>query len=298
MITIPLPVVEVLSGGPIDPDDYVYGHGSPGLVVPHDVLYMDLDTRFVYSNQSGASMDSSMGSSTDTGVRTWVSVGDYSLLVSSTQLTCLVGDPFDYKIKFTRGNEKTWKFFMPGVCHMPLRPQIDGQDIPDPDPSDPLGITHLTVPWEERYWLSEVRDTYVSSARYFNGWVPFYGTWPNWVWWDEHSLKAVMTTEAEWDNVNKGTIVSVTIRSEWSKRIRPSRSYYWDLESAAASQKDDDGDPTQFNKIRTFVTGRCEVVNTWTIAESRALGPQPAGSGQTAGEFVLDAGDGDQEDAG
>ena len=131
--------------------------------------------------------------------------------------------------------------------------------LPDPDPDDPLNTTTLAVPWEPRGWFSEIRNTYVSTVRYHNGWVPWYGTWPNWTWWEQYSLAGAFVCTAEWDRENAATLVTLTLSSAISNRILPSKGYFWDLESARPL------DNGVYDKVHTWVRGRCEVVNQWTM---------------------------------
>lgn len=131
-------------------------------------------------------------------------------------------------------------------------------EIPDPVSTDPLNINRLAVPWQQRYWFSEIRDTYVSTIRYHNGYVPWYGTWPNWVWWDTYSLAGAFICIAEYDPVRVGTKVTMLLTSEVARDIRASKNYYWDLESARPVDSD------TFDTINTWVRGRCGVLNDWT----------------------------------
>ena len=126
----------------------------------------------------------------------------------------------------------------------------------------------LGVPWEEHYWWSEIRATYVSAIRYFNGWVPWYGLWPNYTWWDQYSLQAVMLCSAEWDQELGGTVVTVRITSADSLRIRPSKGYHWSVRSGEPVRDPEAEDPdaiTGFNNFVTWKRGRATILNTWTL---------------------------------
>lgn len=260
-LTLPEPVATVLAGGPVDPDDYAYGSvdPSPLLQVPPGTLYVNTTTLKVWWLASGHACDTSFGVSVDGGSAAWIEVADYTPYVQRTTLLDTAGDPIAKDIRFTRGEEFNDAFLFQGLCWTPARPEINGVPIPDPDPSNPLAVGTLPVPWQQKFWLAEIRDNYLSSVRYYNGWVPWYGTWPNWVWWEQHSLTGVFEVTAEWDPVNVGTLVRVKLHSAVSNRVRPSRSYHWDLESASGREFDTDGNPTRFQTIKTWVKGRARV---------------------------------------
>jgi hypothetical protein len=133
-----------------------------------------------------------------------------------------------------------------------------------PDGVEP-SPTELVAPWERRYWFSQVRDSYVSSIRYYNGWVPWYGMRPDWVWWRAASLAATFSATPYYSAADGGTVVEVALADADSKDIKPHKKYRWDLESARVKTEDGDGIPTAFEGTRTWVGGRCTVYPEWTI---------------------------------
>ena len=133
----------------------------------------------------------------------------------------------------------------------------------------PPGVTEsptaLVAPWQRRYWFAQVRDSYVSSVRYYNGWIPWYGMRPDWVWWRSASLAATFTAVPYYSHSAGGTVVEMTLADYLSKKIQPHKKYRWDLESVEVEDEDGDGVPTAFNATRTWVGGRCTVYPEWTI---------------------------------
>lgn len=173
-------------------------------------------------------------------------------------------------IDFVAGDEVVYRFLFKGVVWTEERPE-DAEGLPMYHGSEtvPEGVTEsptaLVAPWVEHYWRSQVRDSYVSSVRYYNGWIPWYGMRPDWVWWKSSSLAGTFLTRTEYDDTNGGTVVVLTLPDTESKDIKPHKKYRWDLESLEVKTHDEGGVPTEFYRTRTWVAGRCSVYPEWTI---------------------------------
>lgn len=173
-------------------------------------------------------------------------------------------------IDFVAGDEVEYKFLFKNEVWTAARP-LDSNDLPMYAESEmvPVGITAsptaLVAPWERRYWFSQIRDSYVSSVRYYNGWVPWYGMRPDWVWWRSASLAGTFTCTSAYSEEHEGTIVTILLSDNKSKQIKPHKKYRWDLESVRVETEDEDGVPTAFEGTRTWIGGKCTVYPEWTI---------------------------------
>lgn len=176
--------------------------------------------------------------------------------------------PVPKDLIFIRGDQVNRVFLWTGIVYTPTRPMdSDGlvmyhadEEI-DPDDADAVSPTALVAPWEERFWHSEIRDGYVSSMRYYNGWVPWYGTQPrNWTWWNQYSLKGVFTCFADYSDEHQGTVVSIVLPSSTSAQITPSSTYSWDLQSAHPTEfHEESGAPLRFDNLKTWMGGKVTV---------------------------------------
>lgn len=173
-------------------------------------------------------------------------------------------------IDFVAGDEVFYKFLFKGKVWTQGRPlDTDGLPMYHGSETVPDGVepspTELVAPWERRYWFSQVRDSYVSSVRYYNGWIPWYGMRPDWVWWQSASLAATFTCVGIYTDSDEGTVVTMTLSDTASKAVKPHKKYRWDLESVRVKTEDGDGIPTAFEGTRTWAGGRCVVYPEWTI---------------------------------
>ena len=173
-------------------------------------------------------------------------------------------------IDFVAGDEVFYKFLFKNVVWTQGRPLgTDGLPMYHESETVPVGVepstTALVAPWERRYWFAQVRDSYVSSVRYYNGWVPWYGMRPDWVWWQSASLAGTFSATPYYSVEDEGTVVEVALADYLSKRIKPHKKYRWDLESVRVEAEDGDGIPTAFEGTRTWVGGKCLVYPEWTI---------------------------------
>jgi len=192
---------------------------------------------------------------------------------NSTIISPSNGTPLRDDIAFVRGDELTLKYLWKNIVYTPERPiGEDANPMYHSSETVPEGVTPsdtaLVAPWVQRYWHAEVRSIYISTLRYLNGWAPWYGTRPNWVWWQAASLKGVMTVTAEYSSETdkEGTVVTAVLPSIQSAKIYPSpASYRWDLESAKPVAFDDDLNPTSYESLKTWVNGRATVLQDFTL---------------------------------
>lgn len=264
-------IVALQGGAPVTANMFSYGSGDP--TSPGDIgdLYCDLLTQDVWEYAPEAPMSTALSSAFATGTAQWNKV--YSLVGSVPPPVTVPNfnlGPDTYDLTLVQGDEREITWFIEGICWTSERPTLNGSPLADPDnESNPLHIGTLPVPWERRFWYSQIRDKYVATVRYRNGWVPWYGTWPNWVWWDANSLIGGFGCTATWDQEMQGTLVTMTMESHVSRRMMAHGGYNWDLESAGvATAVGDDllaGDPISFNKVKTWLRGKVNVVTDWTI---------------------------------
>ena len=173
-------------------------------------------------------------------------------------------------LDFVAGDEASYRFLFKNVVWTGARP-VDDDDLPmyhesETVPEDVTASpTALVAPWVEHHWRSQVRDSYVSSVRYYNGWIPWYGMRPDWVWWRSASLAGTFACSSGYSEADEGTVVQITLSDKKSKDIKPHKKYRWDLESAEVETRDEDDVPTAYYRTRTWVGGRCAVYPEWTI---------------------------------
>lgn len=274
-ISVPVPeIIQAMLDGitPPDPTYFIYGEGVPSLgnALP-SALYLDKLTRDVYVWASGADCNSAFDASLHSGGLSWVKVANLSSVIKP-QIGVKVGpsQPKIENLSFIRQDRVTKKYLFRDVCWTITRPSKANSlgvlvDIPDPSPSNPINTGTLPVAWVEHHWFAEIRDTYVSTVRYHNGWVPWYGTYPNRGWWESWSHKGYFVCTAEWDPVNQGTLVTVEMPSNVTSKIRPARGYRWDLESAEVNARNPDDSPATFKNVSTWIRGSVDVIEDWTI---------------------------------
>lgn len=176
-------------------------------------------------------------------------------------------------IDFVAGDTAVYTFLFKDVVWTETRPEDeDGLPMYHASETVPVGVdespTALVAPWVRKVWHSHVRDSYVSSVRYYNGWVPWYGMRPDWVWWKTASLAARFTCTSSYSVADEGTVVVIALPDERSKIVKPHKKYRWDLESAEFTEYDTTGTtprPTGFFNTRTWLGGRCTVYPEWTL---------------------------------
>ena len=194
----------------------------------------------------------------------------YTRNATGTSVSAASRKPLVRDIDFVAGDEVHYKFLFTGKVWTHSRPEgPDGQPMYHESETVPEGVepstTALVAPWERRYWFSQVRDSYVSSVRYYNGWIPWYGMRPDWAWWRSATLAATFSCTPYYSVSAGGTVVEVALADSISKNIKPHKKYRWDLESTRVKTEDGDGIPTDFEGTRTWVGGRCTVYPEWTI---------------------------------
>lgn len=190
---------------------------------------------------------------------------------SQSVLACgLYPPPTNRNIEFVKGDQfDDGPFTFPGRVWTPSRP-LDADDLPMyhedetvPEDVEEVSPTALVAPWEQRFWFAEIRSSYLSTVRYYNGWVPWYGTRPNRVWWSQMSLGAWFTVTATYDT-ELGTVVVATLPSGQSTKLNPGGRYRWDMESAKPDEFDSEGLPTHFIGTKTWLRGSVSVMADWT----------------------------------
>lgn len=181
--------------------------------------------------------------------------------------------PVRRDLEFTKSDHcDDGPFFWKGVVWTPERPtDDDGLPMFHSSEEVPEGVTpsevELVAPWVRKYWFSEIRSSYLSTVRYYNGWIPWYGTRPNPMWYRAHSLGAFADVLAVYDDTPEaeGTRVYVDFPSHRTKNLNPGGRYRWDLRSAIVAATDEDDEPTRFTMIRTHVAGRATVRAEWSM---------------------------------
>jgi hypothetical protein len=188
--------------------------------------------------------------------------------------------PIVHDLTFVRGDQVDRKFFLGGICYTTERPtDEDGLLMyhPSETSDESASPIALVAPWEQRYWFSEIRSPYAAAMRYYNGWVPFYGTAPrNWTWWNHYSLKGYFICDATYNAELGGTEVSIQLKSGQSSSIMPTQNstYNWDLESAYPSVTEEipgevEGEtisvPVYFDNMKTWISGTVTVSGDWTL---------------------------------
>ena len=189
----------------------------------------------------------------------------------TTPATLSLNDlPGPLDIAFVRGDQVNRKFLLSGICYTAERPlDLDGlpmYSVDEEAPDGEVSPTALVAPWEERFFHAEIRNGYTSTMRYFNGWVPWYGSAPrNWTWWLQSSLKGIFACESEYSEEFSGTVIDIELPSFDSAKILPAHTYSWDLESAHPIAKDEVGNPTYYDGLKTWLGGNVTVKGDWTL---------------------------------
>jgi hypothetical protein len=195
----------------------------------------------------------------------------YSTPGSSTGPSSRSQTPLGRDIELVRGDHLyDGDFFWENVVWTPQRP-TDADEFPLYHSSEevPEGVeaspTELVAPYDRKYWFTEMRSSYLSTVRYYNGWVPWYGTRPNPRWYQSSSLGAFGDVTAVYDTEEGGTKVYIDYPSHRTDRLNPGGRYRWDLRSASVWSEKADGTPTSFTKVRTHLSGKVVVRASWTM---------------------------------
>lgn len=191
---------------------------------------------------------------------------------SSTSTNHLYPDPLLRPLSFIQGDEfSDGPFLLPGRVMTPERPEgADGNPMYHSSEEVPVGVTAstdtLVAAWERRYWFADIRSSFLSTVRYHNGWVPWYGTRPGRVWWAQMSLGAYFGINVSYSISDAATKVVPVLESGQSMKLNPGASLRWSLESARPSEFDSDGYPVLFDGIKTWVRGPVFVTADWTLS--------------------------------
>lgn len=195
----------------------------------------------------------------------------YSTPGTSTGPSSRRQDPLVRSTSLVRGDHLyDGPFFWENVVWTPERP-VDEDELPMFHPSEtpPEGVTPsptaLVAVWDRKYWFSEIRSSYLSTVRYFNGWVPWYGTRPNQRWYQSASLGAFADLTAVYDPEREGTEVYIDYPSHRTQNLNPGGRYRWDLRSASVWEETEDGEPINYCKVQTHFSGPVTVKATWTM---------------------------------
>ena len=182
--------------------------------------------------------------------------------------------PLRRDLEFVRSDHmEDGPFFWPNKVYTPDRP-LDADDLPMYHSSEtvPVGVeaspTELIAAWERKNWFSEIRSSYLSTIRYYNGWVPWYGLRPNANWYRASSLGAFADILATYDATPdaEGTKVYVDFPSHRTTNLNPGGRYRWDLRSASPWEINEDTDDViNFTKIHTHLSGAVAVRAEWSM---------------------------------
>lgn len=197
----------------------------------------------------------------------------YSRHINATLLSPSQAVPLRDDLEIVRGDQVDLYYLWNNVVYTPERP-LDDNDLPMYASSETVpeevtaSPTPLIAPWKQLYWHAEVRNTYLSSIRTFNGWVPWYGRRPDWSWWQGYSLVGIFEVEAVYDADKGGTVTHLILPSLSSSKIKPGGHYFWDLESAVPAEwnEEDPPEPIKYTGLKTRVSGRCVVHADWTLS--------------------------------
>lgn len=149
-----------------------------------------------------------------------------------------------------------YDFFAPGVCWTA---------------EEPAGALPEGIEWVEHYWWAEARRGIGHALRFHNGWVPWYGNPPStYVWWVQQSLGGVFWVTSSWDDVRKGTVVHMEMKSEMSARMQVA-TYEYSVRSGEVKTRDGDDAPATFSNFVTWGTGNWKITEGVTL-----LAPPPS----------------------
>jgi hypothetical protein len=198
----------------------------------------------------------------------------YSTPGSSGSITTFRQRPRRLDIEFARSDHFDFDegaFSWEGVVWTPERP-VDADELPMfhadeevPEDVEEVSPTALVAPWDQKFWFSEIRSSYLTTVRYYNGWVPWYGTRPNERWYKASSLGAFADISAVYNSETESTEVYVAFPSHRTDDLSPGGKYRWDLRSASAFRVLEDGTVVNYSKIFTHIRGMVSVTAAWTL---------------------------------
>lgn len=213
-----------------------------------------------------------------------VSVGQRSPMrapySSSAGTECGPQKPIMRSISFVQGDEfNDLPYLIPGRVLTDVRPKGEDGNFMFHESEDPGGETpsseELVAPWEQRWWFGDVRMAFVSTIRYYNSWVPWYGTRPSRVWWQQMSKGAQFSVGTSYDPERQLTKVEVRLPSGQSTKLNPGGAYRWSLVSAKpVGWNEDFTSANRFDRQETWVIGDVRVAANWTSSVPiEAIGP-------------------------
>lgn len=197
----------------------------------------------------------------------------YSTPGSSGSITTFRQRPRRLDIEFSRSDHFSFDdgaFSFDNVVWTPERP-LDADELPMFHASEEVAEgtepspTELVAPWDQRFWFSEIRSSYLSTIRYYNGWVPWYGTRPNERWYKASSLGAFADISVVYNTETEATDVYLVYPSHRTDDLSPGGKYRWDLRSAAPWRVLEDGTVVNYSKIQTHIRGQVSVTAAWTM---------------------------------
>jgi len=188
--------------------------------------------------------------------------------------------PIVKDISFVRGDQWEGEYLFVGKVWTPSRPidedglllYAEGEIYPELQGD--ISPIVLPSPWERTHWFSQIRATYGAAIRYYNGWIPWYGSNPG-NWWFRHSKVAELVCIAEYSDIHGGTIVKLICPSNSTYRIYPSQTAYrWScirsqpsVVDATSLPEPPDDEPIQttgWANIHTMLAGKVVVDPSWT----------------------------------
>lgn len=151
------------------------------------------------------------------------------------------------------GDFKVYEFLAKGVCWTEAEPT---ETLPE------------GIEWSRHFWWADIAAPF-NHFRYYQGWIPAYGTAPStWVWWKANSRAAQFSCSSRWDEDLNGTVVQMIIHSDGSRFLVPG-GYRVSLRSGEGIEFEDPdapdtSDPVRVSHFVTWLNARLKVIPVFT----------------------------------
>lgn len=170
--------------------------------------------------------------------------------------------PSTLDLKVVRADTLEIPLFFADVCWTTAEPTL----VEKPNPL-------LPVPWEQRWWNAQVRNTAVfpkDPCWYYNRWIPVFGLPPPDAFdLIEASLLLEFDCASTWEDAVDvfGTIVRM--RATVAETILLPGTYRWDIQSAMTRVLDEETGLYAYGGVRTWLQGDFTVTEDYTIAPTK-----------------------------